>query len=268
MRQVTETDHRERIERVVAQIRREPDRTLALSDIADIAALSPFHLIRVFRQITGYTPAAMQTAVRIQEAKRLLIGEQATVTDACFTVGFASLGSFSQRFTWLSGVNPSEYRTAHHRVDDLVEALLTLRRAPVGSRPEPRSVSGRITGEENRPAFFFVGLFPPGPPQGKPIRGDVLNAPGEFVIRNVPDGVYAIYAAAIAHPARSVDWVLPDSEWQTGGGEPVRMVCGLPVDSITIELRSRDSVVLPLTTTLMAIPGIADAARLNHRLAS
>src|SRR5687768_17091741 len=99
MRTATQTDHIERISRVIEQMRGEPERTLSLGDIADIAALSSFHAIRVFRLITGYTPAAMQTALRIQEAKRLLVSEHLSVTDACYTVGFASLGSFSQRFS-------------------------------------------------------------------------------------------------------------------------------------------------------------------------
>ena len=71
MRPVTEADHRERIHRVVTQLRDEPERTLSLDEMADIAALSPFHAVRVFRSITGYTPAAMQTAVRVQEANLL-----------------------------------------------------------------------------------------------------------------------------------------------------------------------------------------------------
>ena len=71
----------------------------------------------------------------------------------------------------------------------------------------------------------------------------------------------------MAHPERSIDWVMPDSEWQTGGGQTVRMVCGVPVHSLEIELRPRIPVMAPLTTTVMAIPNLAEDARFNHKLA-
>jgi transcriptional regulator GlxA family with amidase domain len=80
MRPDTQNDHLERIVRVVDQLRREPERTLALGEIAEIAALSPFHVIRVFKSITQYTPASYQTAIRIQVAKQLLVTEGSSVT--------------------------------------------------------------------------------------------------------------------------------------------------------------------------------------------
>jgi AraC-like DNA-binding protein len=237
-----------------------------LSDIADIAALSPFHAIRVFRLTTGYTPAAMQTALRIQQAKRLLASERASVTDTCFTVGFSSLGSFSQRFLALTAVNPSDYRTARERADHLAEALARLQRAPLGSAPEPHTISGSLIAKQSPSCLYFVGLFPPGPPQGRPIRGDVLDAPGEFVIRHVPDGIFAIYSAAIEMPRHPLEWVMPDTESLTGGGQLVEMRSGMPVQSVKIELRPRSTILTPVLTTLMAIPGLDADARRNHEL--
>ena len=90
MRAVTEADHQgSHSSGYWIRSRCEPERTLSLGDMADIAALSPFHAVRVFRAITGYTPAAIQTAVRVQEAKRLLVAEGSSVTDACYAVGFS-----------------------------------------------------------------------------------------------------------------------------------------------------------------------------------
>lgn len=265
MRATTRTDHIERISRVIDQMRREPEQTLAVSDVADIAALSPFHAIRVFRLITGYTPAAMQTALRVQHAKRLLASERASVTDACFSVGFSSLGSFSQRFLALTAVNPSDYRTAHDRADYLADALSRLPRIPPDGAPETHTISGRLIAEHSHSCLYFVGLYPPGPPRGRPIRGDVLDAPGDFVIRHVPDGTYAIYSAAIAIPNHSLDWVLPDRESQTGAGGIIHMNSGIPIRSVTIELRPRSVILTPVMTALMAIPDLDVDARRNHQ---
>jgi AraC family transcriptional regulator len=266
MRPDTRIDYVERIARVVAQLRTEPELTLSLSEIADIAALSPFHAIRVFRLITGYTPAAMQTALRVQEAKRLMAFERATVTEACFAVGFSSLGSFSQRFATLCGVNPSEFRAQASRVEEFVDDLTSLARNPNLEPFERNFVSGSVIGHQDGPALFFVGLYPPGPPMGRPLYGDVLTDPGEFVIRHVPDGTYQIYCAVIAQPDRLSDWSLPDSEVQTGGGQIVQMMLGEPVRDVQIDLQPRTMILTPIMTALMAMPCVAEIARLNQQV--
>ena len=80
-------------------------------DIADEACYSKFHFIRTFKSIYGKTPHQYLTAVRIEQAKHLL--ESGTsVTDACFSVGFDSLGSFTVLFKRRTGFTPSEYRRA------------------------------------------------------------------------------------------------------------------------------------------------------------
>lgn len=253
----------QRVARVVAQLQSELDRTLTVGDIADIAAMSPFHVIRVFRQITGYTPAAMQTALRIQQAKRYMVVDGASVTDACFEVGFNSLGSFSQRFKELSGVNPSDYRTSTDRVELIIEHLAGIDRTPWAEFRSPATVSGTLNREFGVPAFYFVGLFPPGPPRGCPIRGDARRTPGEFVIRHVPDGKYQIYSAVIAQAA-STRLVLPDSELATGGGHLIEMRGGKPVTGIDINLAPRTRILTPIMTTLFAIPTVAEIAQMTH----
>src|SRR5436309_14358793 len=63
-------------------------------EIADEACYSKFHFIRTFKSIYGRTPHQYLTHVRIERAKQML--EQGVyVTEACFDVGFDSLGSFN-----------------------------------------------------------------------------------------------------------------------------------------------------------------------------
>jgi AraC-like DNA-binding protein len=47
--------------------------------------------------------------VRIERAKKLL-EQGVSVTEACFAVGFDSLGSFTSLFKRRAGVTPSEYQ--------------------------------------------------------------------------------------------------------------------------------------------------------------
>ena len=78
-------------------------------DIADEACYSKFHFIRTFKSIYGKTPHQYLTAVRVEKAKKLL-EEGVSVTEACFAVGFDSLGSFTGLFKRRAGVTPSEYQ--------------------------------------------------------------------------------------------------------------------------------------------------------------
>jgi AraC-like DNA-binding protein len=80
-----------------------------LRRLARAAGISPHHFLRVFRARFGETPHAYLTRVRIDRAKAGLRSGK-SVTEACFDVGFSSLGSFSALFRRHVGVAPSEYR--------------------------------------------------------------------------------------------------------------------------------------------------------------
>jgi AraC-like DNA-binding protein len=83
---------------------------VTLENAAKQAYLSPFHFNRLFAQAFGETPHEFITRMRIEEAKRLLLAENHSVTDICFDVGYESLGSFSVRFRSLTGWSPSAFR--------------------------------------------------------------------------------------------------------------------------------------------------------------
>lgn len=87
---------------------------LATSDaevrgVARVAGISPFHFIRLFDAAFGETPGQFRTRARLERAKALL-ASGASVTEACFDVGFSSVGSFSGLFQRRIGVAPSAYR--------------------------------------------------------------------------------------------------------------------------------------------------------------
>lgn len=87
---------------------------LDVPTLAKEALMSPGHFSRSFRVAFGKTPYSHLLAKRIERAKALLRRGDLTVTEVCFAVGFASLGSFSSRFTELVGVTPSAYRVRTH----------------------------------------------------------------------------------------------------------------------------------------------------------
>lgn len=81
-----------------------------LPDVAAQANLSLYHFLRVYKQAYGETPHEFLTRLRVERAKTLLARGSHNVTEACFEVGFSSLGSFSALFSRRVGLSPSEYR--------------------------------------------------------------------------------------------------------------------------------------------------------------
>lgn len=86
------------------------DTTVTLDQLAEVACLSPNHLLRTFRQVFQQTPHQFITDRRLAEAKRLLRDTDDPVTQICCAVGFASPGSFGWMFRRRFGVSPGEYR--------------------------------------------------------------------------------------------------------------------------------------------------------------
>ena len=93
---------------------REYARPLDVSALARAALMSPAHFSRQFRAAYGETPHAYLMTRRIERAKALLRLGELSVTDVCVAVGFSSLGSFSARFTELTGESPTAYRARDH----------------------------------------------------------------------------------------------------------------------------------------------------------
>jgi AraC-like DNA-binding protein len=82
--------------------------TLAL--IAEVACLSPNHFLRCYKQLFGLSPHQFLIEKRLQEAQKLLLKTDKSVTEICFEVGFQSLGSFSWLFSKRFAISPSQFR--------------------------------------------------------------------------------------------------------------------------------------------------------------
>ncbi len=102
--------HRLAVERSVRRMRLHFGDPLSLDGLAATALMSRFHFLRVFTQVTGVTPARFLRALRLQEAKRLLIESRLSVTEVSLAVGYNSLGTFDTAFTEAVGYTPLQFR--------------------------------------------------------------------------------------------------------------------------------------------------------------
>jgi AraC-like DNA-binding protein len=105
-----------RLRRVRDRIDREYAQPLDVEALARGAHMSAGHLSREFKLAYGESPYSYLMTRRIERAMALLRRGDLSVTEVCFTVGCASLGTFSTRFTELVGMPPGAYRSQAARV--------------------------------------------------------------------------------------------------------------------------------------------------------
>jgi AraC-like DNA-binding protein len=86
------------------------ERPVRLDEAAREACLSPFHYHRLFVRSFGETPHEFLTNRRLDEAKRLLASDEASVSEICVRIGYSSLGSFSTLFRARFGMPPTKFR--------------------------------------------------------------------------------------------------------------------------------------------------------------
>ena len=155
---------------------------LTIDEMAVSARFSKFHFSRIFLTATGLSPARFLAAMRLGEAKRLLLCTHLTVTEIGVKVGYNSAGSFSSRFKFSVGMAPLAFRERRG-----VRPPSELPSPPPSS--DCGTVHGRVTlPPEVCPGPVFLGLFPQPICEGTPVRCEVLSAPGEFLLDHVPSG--------------------------------------------------------------------------------
>jgi AraC-like DNA-binding protein len=81
---------------------------VTLDELARIANLTPFHLVRVFRKEVGLPPHAYQTRVRLNRA-RALLAQEATIGEAALNSGFFDQSHFTNHFRRVFGYTPGAY---------------------------------------------------------------------------------------------------------------------------------------------------------------
>jgi AraC-like DNA-binding protein len=107
LRQIARADSRlSQIRRAIASIRAQYDRPLRVETLAEVAGMSIAAFHRHFRAATGMSPLQFQKNLRLQEARRLLIGRH-DASRAAYAVGYESASQFSREYARLFGAPPA-----------------------------------------------------------------------------------------------------------------------------------------------------------------
>lgn len=99
-----------RLGEVISRLEREYASPWTLGKIARLAALSPNHLLRIFRAATGFTPLEYLVRLRLRYAAKALAGTRKSIAEIAAEIGFSDSNYFSKRFRNFYGVSPREYR--------------------------------------------------------------------------------------------------------------------------------------------------------------
>ncbi|MFV2109251.1 MULTISPECIES: helix-turn-helix domain-containing protein [unclassified Micromonospora] len=253
----------------------EPQR---LSDIAQAALLSPFHFHRVFRYLTSTTPARFLAALRMAEARRLLLTTDLSVTEICIEVGYSSLGTFIGQFSKLTGMSPRRFRVAlasfgRVRLIDLVTHLDNGLTAP--------GPVGTVTGGPAEGGCAVLAMFRSDAETDAdtPVGYSVLRTNRLTRIAPMPDGTYRAVALGF-HPGARLTDVLArpavPADFIGLSGSPIVIRDGGSVRAFQIALRRPRPIDPPveLTPALLrlvldrAAPGSVDAGGCSTGCAS
>lgn len=101
-----------RVVAVVRHVEREFSEPCALSDLARLAGLSPYHFLRIFRSVAGLTPHQYLLRTRLRSAASELVTTDASVTNIALATGFGDLSNFTRSFRSEYGLSPSSYRAS------------------------------------------------------------------------------------------------------------------------------------------------------------
>jgi AraC-like DNA-binding protein len=147
-------------------------RPLTLAHMGAAAALSPHHLLRLFKVVNGCTPREYLQAKRTRVAARLIVSTDLTLEEIAHRVGFEDRSTLGRQLRRTFGVNPRQMRrAAPARIAPLAQGT------GVSAPPAPSTQSARAL--QRSPQGQSAGASaPPASAQSKarPATGAIRDA--------------------------------------------------------------------------------------------
>jgi AraC-like DNA-binding protein len=108
LRRIGLADHRlQSVSRVISWLKENYSEPFRIESVARFAHMSPSALFHNFKAVTTMSPLQDQKQLRLQEARRLMLGEDMDAAVASHSVGYESPSQFSREYSRLFGAPPS-----------------------------------------------------------------------------------------------------------------------------------------------------------------
>ncbi|WP_261300727.1 helix-turn-helix domain-containing protein [Paenibacillus andongensis] len=85
------------------------DRDISIAELSSFVHISPTHVNRMFKQVTGFTPYQYFLHLRIEKAKELMKRKQLVLSEVALLLGFANQSHFHRHFKKATGLTPREF---------------------------------------------------------------------------------------------------------------------------------------------------------------
>ncbi len=105
------------IARAVERLRQEFDQPLRMEQIAHDLGMSVSGFHHHFKAVTAMSPLQFQKRLRLQEARRLMLGEDLDAASAGYRVGYQDAAYFNREYKSLFGVPPMRDVTNPHPME-------------------------------------------------------------------------------------------------------------------------------------------------------
>ncbi len=96
--------------KVMSHIKNNLNDSININELSKLAGYSPTHLIRIFKEQTGYTPLQFSLWNKMNLAVGLLENTTTPIGEIIEKIGFFDASHFSRTFKRFHGCSPSEYR--------------------------------------------------------------------------------------------------------------------------------------------------------------
>lgn len=97
------------VQKVKSYIKDQYKNQFSLASLTNYAGLSPFHLVRSFKEAVGMTPFQFLRNYRVEKAKQELLKKK-NIAQVAVEVGFYDQSHFHKHFKLVTGVTPREFQ--------------------------------------------------------------------------------------------------------------------------------------------------------------
>jgi AraC-like DNA-binding protein len=98
--------HMQRIAGILHRLKQDFTSAWRVEDLAEMANMSASSFHQHFKAVTAMSPVQYQKKLRLLEARRLLLAEEADATRAAYRVGYESASQFSREYARMFGAPP------------------------------------------------------------------------------------------------------------------------------------------------------------------